>query len=110
MNGRCSGATVHEACVLIVDDHEGVRESVRDVVEMIGCSAMFGNGRARGPGGESWPLSVDGLAARHTEQRAAHFDIYLPLREIAFDKKAATRCPVGLGVRRGTVSPPARLG
>jgi CheY-like chemotaxis protein len=31
----------YEACVLIVDDEEDVRESLRDVVEMIGCSALM---------------------------------------------------------------------
>jgi CheY-like chemotaxis protein len=30
----------HQTCVLIVDDEEDVRESLRDVVEMIGCSAL----------------------------------------------------------------------
>jgi CheY-like chemotaxis protein len=30
-----------EACVLIVDDEEDVRESLRDVVEMAGCSAIL---------------------------------------------------------------------
>jgi len=29
-----------QSCVLIVDDEEGVRESLRDVVEMVGCSAI----------------------------------------------------------------------
>lgn len=28
-------------CVLIVDDEEDVRESLRDVVEMVGCSALL---------------------------------------------------------------------
>lgn len=28
-------------CVLIVDDEEDVRESLRDVVEMIGCTAIL---------------------------------------------------------------------
>jgi CheY-like chemotaxis protein len=28
-------------CVLIVDDEEDVRESVRDVVELVGCSALM---------------------------------------------------------------------
>lgn len=28
-------------CVLIVDDQEDVRESLRDVVEMVGCSALM---------------------------------------------------------------------
>jgi CheY-like chemotaxis protein len=28
-------------CVLIVDDEEDVRESLRDVVEMVGCSALM---------------------------------------------------------------------
>jgi CheY-like chemotaxis protein len=32
---------VHRGCVLIVDDQEDVRESVRDVVEMVGCSALM---------------------------------------------------------------------
>ena len=30
-----------DACVLIVDDEEDVRESLRDVVEMVGCSAIL---------------------------------------------------------------------
>jgi CheY-like chemotaxis protein len=29
-----------EVCVLVVDDDEGVRETLREVVEMAGCSAM----------------------------------------------------------------------
>ena len=29
------------ACVLVVDDEEGVRESLRDVIEMVGCSAIL---------------------------------------------------------------------
>jgi two-component system response regulator CpxR len=28
-------------CVLVVDDEEGVREALREVVEMAGCSAML---------------------------------------------------------------------
>jgi CheY-like chemotaxis protein len=31
----------HKTCVLIVDDEEDVRESLRDVVEMMGCSALL---------------------------------------------------------------------
>jgi len=32
--------TAHgESCVLIVDDDEGVRDTLREVIEMIGCSA-----------------------------------------------------------------------
>jgi CheY-like chemotaxis protein len=34
-------ATEGANCVLIVDDEEGVRESLRDVVEMLGCSAVL---------------------------------------------------------------------
>lgn len=30
-----------DGCVLIVDDEEDVRESVRDVVEMMGCVALM---------------------------------------------------------------------
>jgi CheY-like chemotaxis protein len=30
-----------QGCVLIIDDEEGVRESLRDVVEMAGCSALL---------------------------------------------------------------------
>ena len=30
-----------ESCVLIVDDEEDVRESLRDVVEMMGCAAIM---------------------------------------------------------------------
>jgi CheY-like chemotaxis protein len=30
-----------EVCVLVVDDDEGVREALREVVEMAGCSAML---------------------------------------------------------------------
>ena len=33
--------TEHEGCVLIVDDEEDVRESLRDVVEMAGCTAIL---------------------------------------------------------------------
>jgi CheY-like chemotaxis protein len=33
--------TPHKACVLIVDDEADVRESLRDVVEMVGCSAVM---------------------------------------------------------------------
>jgi CheY-like chemotaxis protein len=33
--------SANEGCVLIVDDEEGVRESLRDVVEMVGCSALM---------------------------------------------------------------------
>jgi CheY-like chemotaxis protein len=33
--------TAGSACVLIVDDEEDVRESLRDVVEMVGCSALM---------------------------------------------------------------------
>jgi CheY-like chemotaxis protein len=29
-----------QACVLIVDDEEDMRESLRDVVEMVGCSVL----------------------------------------------------------------------
>ena len=29
------------ACVLIVDDEEDVRESLRDVVELVGCTALM---------------------------------------------------------------------
>jgi two-component system response regulator CpxR len=29
-----------DACVLVVDDEEGVREALREVVEMAGCSAI----------------------------------------------------------------------
>jgi CheY-like chemotaxis protein len=38
-----TGATAAEdhGCVLIVDDEEDVRESVRDVVELVGCSALM---------------------------------------------------------------------
>lgn len=32
--------TTHENCVLVVDDEEDVRESLRDVIEMLGCSAV----------------------------------------------------------------------
>jgi CheY-like chemotaxis protein len=31
----------HHGCVLIVDDQEDVRESLRDVVELVGCSVMM---------------------------------------------------------------------
>lgn len=34
-------ATPPHRCVLIVDDQEDVRESLRDVVEMVGCSALM---------------------------------------------------------------------
>jgi CheY-like chemotaxis protein len=34
-------AAEDRGCVLIVDDEEDVRESVRDVVEMVGCSALM---------------------------------------------------------------------
>ena len=34
-------ASEKRGCVLIVDDEEDVRESVRDVVEMVGCSALL---------------------------------------------------------------------
>ena len=30
-----------ESCVLIVDDEEDVRESLRDAVEMMGCAAIM---------------------------------------------------------------------
>ena len=30
-----------QGCVLIVDDEEEVRESLRDVVELVGCSAIL---------------------------------------------------------------------
>jgi CheY-like chemotaxis protein len=33
--------TESDACVLIVDDEEDVRESLRDVVELVGCSAIL---------------------------------------------------------------------
>jgi CheY-like chemotaxis protein len=33
--------TPQEGSVLIVDDEEDVRESVRDVVEMVGCTAVM---------------------------------------------------------------------
>jgi CheY-like chemotaxis protein len=35
------GPTARSTCVLIVDDEEDVRESLRDVVEMVGCSALM---------------------------------------------------------------------
>ena len=31
----------HRSCVLIVDDEEEARESLRDVVELVGCSALL---------------------------------------------------------------------
>lgn len=34
-------ATAQHGCVLIVDDEEGVRESLRDVVELVGCTALM---------------------------------------------------------------------
>jgi CheY-like chemotaxis protein len=34
-------AAEERGCVLIVDDEEDVRESVRDVVELVGCSALM---------------------------------------------------------------------
>ena len=37
-----------EACVLIVDDEEDVRESVRDVVEMVGCHALLAKSAEEG--------------------------------------------------------------
>jgi CheY-like chemotaxis protein len=40
MNAGATAAEDH-SCVLIVDDEEDVRESVRDVVEMVGCSALM---------------------------------------------------------------------
>lgn len=34
-------STTNDGCVLIVDDQEDVRESVRDVVEVMGCPALL---------------------------------------------------------------------
>ena len=34
-------AAPHEGCVLVVDDEEDIRETLREVVEMIGCSAVL---------------------------------------------------------------------
>lgn len=34
-------APLQHECVLIVDDEEDVRESLRDVVELVGCSAVL---------------------------------------------------------------------
>jgi CheY-like chemotaxis protein len=31
----------HEGCVLVVDDEEDIRETLREVVEMVGCSAVL---------------------------------------------------------------------
>jgi CheY-like chemotaxis protein len=39
MNDRARDG--HRGCVLIVDDQEDVRESLRDVVEMVGCRALM---------------------------------------------------------------------
>ncbi len=36
-----SGAALDDVCVLVVDDDEGIRESLREVVEMVGCSAIL---------------------------------------------------------------------
>jgi CheY-like chemotaxis protein len=36
-----SSVVLDEVCVLVVDDDEGVRESLREVVEMVGCSAIL---------------------------------------------------------------------
>jgi CheY-like chemotaxis protein len=47
-------ATSDEGCVLIVDDDEDVRESLRDVVEMVGCSALMA-----ASGAESLAVLVD---------------------------------------------------
>jgi CheY-like chemotaxis protein len=33
-------SVLNDHCVLVVDDEEGVREALREVVEMAGCSAM----------------------------------------------------------------------
>jgi CheY-like chemotaxis protein len=40
MNADLS-TTAASSCVLIVDDEQDVRESLRDVVEMMGCSALL---------------------------------------------------------------------
>lgn len=40
MTGSGTVSEEHD-CVLIVDDEEDVRESVRDVVELAGCSALM---------------------------------------------------------------------
>ena len=36
-----TAATTDSPCVLVVDDEEDVREALRDVVEMEGCSAIL---------------------------------------------------------------------
>jgi CheY-like chemotaxis protein len=36
-----TAATADSACVLVIDDEEDVRETLRDVVEMEGCSAIL---------------------------------------------------------------------
>lgn len=54
-----------EECVLIVDDEEDVRESLREVVEMAGCSAM---------------LAADGAAALEVLQARSPCLVILDLR------------------------------
>jgi len=36
-----TAATTDEVCVLVVDDDEGIRETLRDVVETAGCSVIL---------------------------------------------------------------------
>jgi CheY-like chemotaxis protein len=43
-----SAVALDEVCVLVVDDDEGVRESLREVVEMVGCSAILASNGAEG--------------------------------------------------------------
>jgi CheY-like chemotaxis protein len=43
-----TGLVPHDACVLIVDDDEGVRDTLREVVEMVGCSAATASNGAEG--------------------------------------------------------------
>jgi CheY-like chemotaxis protein len=40
------GARAREECVLIVDDEDGIRETLTEVVEMAGCSAIVASNGA----------------------------------------------------------------
>jgi two-component system response regulator CpxR len=41
-----TGDSRDERCVLVVDDDEDVRETLREVVEMVGCSAVLASNGA----------------------------------------------------------------
>lgn len=94
-----------EACVLIVDDEEDVRESLRDVVEMVGCSALMAASASealamlarRLPCLVVLDLLMPGMTgAEMLEVMRRHPD--LSLRPVVISTSAPERAPAGVPV------------